>query len=133
MHRPFAIAVVLLMLACGAPKTITAPTARPTEEIVPTTTPQPTATPAPTKEVLSVVTHAAMGDDWPLIVEEGTIICDGASILLRTNRGLFAVNGTARGQRKWHDIREITKPDPHNAGLLMDVQPIVDRGLIVCR
>ena len=128
MHRPFAIAVILLVLACGAPKTLTAPTAaRPTEA------PVPAATPQPTKEAPNVVTHAALGDAWPLIVEEGTIICDGASILLRTNRGLFAVNGTARGRKKWHDIREITKPDPHNAGLLMDVQPIIDRGLRVCR
>lgn len=127
MHRPFAIAVILLILACGAPRTITAPTPRPTKVTMPTATLQPT------KEVLSVVTHAAMGDAWPLTVEEGTIICQGASILLRTNRGLFAVNGTARGQHKWHDIREITKPDPKNAGLLMDVQPIIDRGLRVCR
>ena len=128
MHKPFTIAVVLLVLACGAPKTITAPTA-----VRPTEVPVPTATPQPTREALNVVTHAALGDAWPLTVEEGTIICDGASILLRTNRGLFAVNGTARGRKKWHDIREITKPDPANPALLMDVQPIVDRGLKVCR
>lgn len=119
------VGLLVLVLACGAPRAVVAPT----EKAVPTA--MPTATPQPTKEVLSVVTHAAMGDAWPLIVEDGTIICDGASILLRTNRGLFAVNGAARGQHRWKDIKDITIIQQN--GLLMSVQPIVDRGLIVCR
>ena len=124
------VGLFVLILACGAPRAVV----EPTERVVATAMPKPTAQPKPTKAPpLSVVTHVAFGDAWPLIVEDGTIICDGASILLRTNHGLFAVNGTARGQNRWHDIREITKPDPNNAGLLMNVQPIVDRGLIVCR
>ena len=124
------VGLFVLILACGAPRAVVAPT----ERVVSTAIPKPTATPAPTKKPpLSVVSQAEYGDAWPLIVEDGTIICDGASILLRTNRGLFAVNGTARGRGKWHDIRDITKPDPNNAGLLMSVQPIIDRGLIVCR
>lgn len=122
--RITAIAMAVLALACGTPRAAIRATAMP----------EPTAAPAPTTAPpLSVVTHAEMGDAWPLIVEDGTIICSGASILLRTNRGLFAVNGTARGQHKWKDIRDITKPDPNIAGLLMDVQPIIDRGLLVCR
>ncbi len=124
MYRLFALALILLVIACGAPRTVTTR---------PTRAPKATAMPKPTTQQLSYVSHAEMGDDWPLIVEDGTIICSGASILLRTNHGLFAVNGTARGQHKWKDIRDITKPDPNIAGLLMNVQPIIDRGLLVCR
>lgn len=125
MHRLFILALILLVLACGAPRTVTTPTR-------PTRTPKATAMPEPTKQQLSYVSHAEFGDAWPLEVEDGTIFCDGASILLRTNRGLYAVNGTARGQHRWKDIKDITRPDPHTAGLLMDVQPIVDRGLKYC-
>lgn len=127
MHRLFAAAIILLVLACGAPETITAPTAAPKA-----TRTAPTAMPEPTKASLRDVSHAALGDAWPLVVEDGTIICSGAAILLRTNRGLFAVNGTARGQRRWKDIKDITKPDP-KTGLLMSVQPIIDTGLKVCQ
>ena len=125
MHRLFAIALILLVLACGAPRAATTPTR-------PTRTPKATAVIEPTKVSLRYVSHAEFGDAWPLTVEDGTIFCDGASILLRTNHGLFAVNGTARGQHRWKDIKDITKPDPHTAGLLMNVQPIVDRGLKNC-
>lgn len=84
--------------------------------------PEPTATPAPGK----YISRDQLGDAWPLLVEDGTIICSGTAILLRTNRGLVAVNGTARGQKRWKDIFDITR-----AG--MSVQPIIDRGLKVCK
>jgi Protein of unknown function (DUF2511) len=123
--RVWAIALALFVLACGAPQAVPRATVtRPAKA--------PIATAAPTAVSHKYLTHAAMGDAWPLSVEEGTIICSGASILLRTNRGLFAVNGTARAQRRWKDIRDITKTDP-KTGLLMSVQPIVDNGLEVCK
>jgi uncharacterized protein DUF2511 len=127
------LALVVLVFACGAPRTVVTP--QPTKEAAIVATPQPTIepTPAPTAAPKGYVSHAEMGDAWPLTVEDGTIICSGTAILLRTNRGLFAVNGAARAQRKWKDIRDITKPDPQVSGLIMSVQPIIDRGLSVCR
>lgn len=122
LYRPFAIVLILLVLACGTPRAV----------LTPTTIPKATTMPEPTKQQLSYVSRTEFGDTWPLTVEDGTIICDGASILLRTNHGLFAVNGTARGQHRWKDIRDITNADPHTPGLLMNVQPIVDRGLKSC-
>jgi hypothetical protein len=89
--------------------------------------------PAPTAVPRGYVSHQLLGDAWPLTVEDGTIICNGTAILLRTNQGLYAVNGIARGQGKWKDIRSITKPDPKVDGLIMNVQPIIDRGLELCQ
>jgi hypothetical protein len=117
--------LVLLVLACGTPRPTVSPTPRPSA------VPVPTVPPAPTAVSHSYLIHAAMGDAWPLVVEKGTIICSGASILLRTDRGLFAVNGTARAQNKWKDIRDITKPDP-KTGSPMSVQVIIDNGLQAC-
>ena len=140
------IALFLFVLACGTPRPVVTPTKEPpTTMPKPTATPKPTkvprstkvpvpaATPEPTQAPANYISHAELGDAWPLDVEDGTIICQGTSILLRTNRGLFAVNGAARGQNKWKDIRTITRPDPNNPGLIMNVQPIIDRGLIVCK
>lgn len=128
------IFLLLLVLACGSPSAVrpTIPP-EPTPPPEPTDIPQPTSTPTPTAAPRGYVSHAMLGDAWPLTVEDGTIICSGAAILLRTNRGLFAVNGTARGQHKWKDIRDITRPDPNTSGLIMSVQPIIDRGLDYCK
>lgn len=95
--------------------------------------PDPAATtPRPDPQVNRLTIDAS----WPLTVDEGTIICgDGGAFLLRTNQGLYALNGTARGraeQEGWKDIREITKPDPSGPGLILSVQPLVDRALDVC-
>ena len=142
--RMAAVALALFVLACGTPRAAVVP--QPTEDqapmatIVPTAAPtagpEPTVTaaPEPTEALGKDISHVELGDAWPLTVEKGYILCMGSGkIVLQTDRGLFAVNGTARGANKWKDIRDITKPDPKIKGLLMNVQPIIDRGLAVCR
>jgi hypothetical protein len=100
-----------------------------------TRTPAP-ATPAATPRPAPLVSRATIDATWPLTVDEGTIICNGDAFLLRTNQGLYALNGTARGRMDtegWKDIREITKSDPNNPSLILSVQPLVDRALDYCR
>lgn len=96
----------------------------------------PSPSPAPTSIPRGYVSKALMGDKWPLSIDEGTIVCDRTAILLRVPDGhLYAVNGTARSQVPkfgWIDVREITLPDPNIAGLIMNVQPIIDQGLTLC-
>lgn len=93
--------------------------------------------PAPTGVPRGYVSKALMGATWPLSIDEGTIVCDRTAILLRAPDGhLYAVNGTARSQVPkfgWIDVRAITLPDPNIAGLIMNVQPIIDQGLVLCR
>lgn len=102
-----------------------------------TNTPAPTATFVATAIPRGYVSQTLMGDAWPLKIGHGIVVCDGRAILLRAPDGqLYAVNGLARGQIPhlgWKDIREITLPDPHIAGLIMNVQPIVDVGLTLCK
>lgn len=106
---------------------------QPTAAAIVETDPSP---PAPTSIPRGYVSRALLGDAWPLSIDEGTIVCDRTAILLRAPDGrLYAVNGTARGQIPklgWIDVREITLPDPNIAGLIMNVQPIIDQGLGLC-
>lgn len=128
--------ILALLLACGsgsAAPTVTRPTAASAAPIAdaPTRPPDPTAIPR------GYVSKALMGVKWPLSIDEGVIVCDRTAILLRAPDGhLYAVNGIARGQvghLGWLDIRDITLPDPKIAGLIMNVQPLVDVGLTLCR
>lgn len=150
---------LVLLMGCGTLRTVTAPTQPPTATTaatsIPTATPEPIAVPAtntieptiavPTNTPAPIftpvprgyVSKALMGEKWPLSIDEGTIVCDRTAILLRAPDGhLYAVNGIARaqvGHFGWLDIRDITLPDPNIAGLIMNVQPLVDVGLTLCR
>lgn len=100
------------------------------------TRPSVPATPAATPRPAPMVNRTTINATWPLTVDEGTIICNGDAFLLRTNQGLYALNGIARGRmgtEGWKDIKEITKPDPSSPGLILSVQPLIDRALDYCR
>lgn len=83
------------------------------------------------------VDRANLGADWPLTVDSGTLECtNDRSVILHAFGGIYAVNGTARGQmeqRGWKDIRQITAPHPTIKDALANVLPLVDRGLALCR
>lgn len=98
----------------------------------------PTSAPAarqPTAVPRGYMSRAFLGDDWPLTVDEGTIVCDRNAILFRdsTDR-LYAVNGAAISQaasKGWRDIHEIDI-DTGN-GTIKSLQPLLDVGLALCR
>lgn len=132
-------ALIAAVLICAAVFTIPRSGPRrtqPTTGAIVENDPTPPPSPAPTSVPRGYVSRALMGDAWPLSIDEGTIVCDRTAILLRAPDGrLYAVNGTARGQVPklgWIDVREITLPDPNIAGLIMNVQPIIDQGLSLC-
>lgn len=133
--------VIAAVLICVAVFTIPRSTSRRAQStaaaIVETDPTPPPPSPAPTGIPRGYVSKALMGATWPLSIDEGTIVCDRTAILLRAPDGhLYAVNGTARSQVPkfgWIDVRAITLPDPNTAGLFMNVQPIIDQGLGLCR
>lgn len=130
--------VVVAIISAGRSTTTTTPP-RPTfTEVDSTKAPivdAPTIAPEPTAAPRGYLSEAMLGEKWPLTVSEGTIACSGTAILFQTSQGLYAVNGTARGQREangWKDIFDIAKPDPSIAGATFSLQPLLDVGLKLC-
>lgn len=75
--------------------------------------------------------------DWPLTVGAVTLRChEGYSITAQPDGGpLYAVNGTARGQRErrgWRDVREIWRDNPAIPGTKIPITPVLDAGLRLC-
>lgn len=125
MTKPLLI-LCLLLVSCGTPRA-----AQPTRPPAPTRTPaprQPTAVPR------GYIGQDTIGDDWPLTIPSGTIVCDRNAILLRApDDHLYAVNGTAISQAQakgWRDIHELSI-DTGN-GTIKSLQPLLDLGLKLC-
>jgi len=71
--------------------------------------------------------------EWPLTVSEGVVRCEGSAVIFRTPDGEnYGVNGTAlsRGLPK---IDPIWKKDPAVPGARINISPVLDRGLRLCR
>ena len=107
------------------------PTATPEPTVRPTPTPIPSATPEP-----GFVSRTMLGDDWPLTVESGVLVCStamgGEAVLFRATGGpLYTVNGTA--QTYYPDLPSI---DPiWAAGTYApkkNIKPLIDLGLALC-
>ena len=88
------------------------------------------------------VSQKEYGDKWPLTVSAGTLRCIGPaqSIVIDVpGKGTYAINGTAKTIRKrnpstgWKLIDDIWRPDPSNKGLKVNIGPLIDRGLALCR
>lgn len=97
---------------------------------VPSATPIPTPTPEP-----GYVSHAMLGDAWPLTVEDGVLSCTTASggeaVFFGSGGVIYTVNGWA--QTYYPDLPEI---DPiWAAGQYapkMDISPLIELGLDLC-
>ncbi len=90
------------------------------------------------------VSASTYGDDWPFSADEGVIRCEiissGSAVLLETEQGTFALNGTALGQveqtdsRGWLDTREFQARDENGFFLngVTTVQELIKLGLENC-
>ena len=77
--------------------------------------------------------------EWPLTVSEGVVRCEGSdgsgSVIFRAPDGTdYAVNGTAQTVKQdLPEIEAIWKKDPDVPGTRINIGPVIDRGLELCK
>jgi hypothetical protein len=83
------------------------------------------------------ITKQEFGTKWPLTVDEGVLACKGrggvGEVVFTTNGKTYAVNGIAKGTKKYIPIDEIWANNPSVSGLKKDIGPIIERGLKLCQ
>lgn len=77
-------------------------------------------------------TYQALGLEWPLTVEAGTLNCSGGAVTFETDGTRYAVNGTARATGDYPDIAPIWAPTPGGLGLKKNIGDLIDQGLRLC-
>jgi hypothetical protein len=82
------------------------------------------------------------GDDWPLTVPYAVVHCKDITVggnqlnvvtLDAPDGTRYAVNGTAQDQTTYPGIDPIWAPDPSVDGLKINISPVIDAGLDLCR
>lgn len=145
MHRPILAATAALLLAgCG-------PGATPTPTVVPTTAAAAatnralaaTKVPAPTEIRETAVprgyiARGMLSAEWPFTVDAGTLECetlagDAQSVTFVVGDKTYAVNGIAKGTGQYLPLEEIWADDPSIPGTKVNIGPIIDHGLALCR
>lgn len=77
--------------------------------------------------------------EWPLTVSKGVVRCEGSdgsgSVIFRAPDGTdYAVNGTAKAVKQdLPEIAAIWKKDPDVPGTRINIGPVIDRGLELCK
>lgn len=79
------------------------------------------------------INRSDLGDAWPLTIEGGTLRCetDGPRqlVTLDTGDGIeYGINGSAR-QFGFPDVKAVLRPGK----VLADLQPLIQKGLPLCR
>lgn len=83
--------------------------------------------------ISSETVEGGMGQEWPLTVDHGELACTGAgAVTFKTGATTYAVNGTARGQKKWPDIDPIWADRNDGTDLKVNIGPLIDLGLAMC-
>jgi hypothetical protein len=75
------------------------------------------------------------GDDWPLTVSEGRLLCEPADavVFVAPNGTRYAVNSMATTHRRGIDIDPIWRDNPSpTRGPKVNIGPLIDRGLELC-
>lgn len=74
---------------------------------------------------------------WPFTVDTATLMCSsgasGQRVTVTANREMYALNGTAKSQTDLPDFDAIWRDDPDTPGMKVDIDPMVARGLMLCR
>lgn len=129
-----------LVSACGsapAPTSqddVVAPEA--TAATMATDAPADTAAPEDTAAPAGTISRESMGDKWPLTVDSGVVACDGTStygaVTFTANGVTYGVNGAAL-QQGLPKIDPIWSDDPSIPGTKINIGPIIDAGLALCK
>lgn len=74
---------------------------------------------------------------WPFTVDTATLMCsagaDGQRVTVTANREMYALNGTAKSQTDLPDFDAIWRDNPNTPGVKVDIGPMLDRGLALCK
>lgn len=80
------------------------------------------------------VTAAMFGDDWPLTISEGELDCPrGNEVVIRSGGRVYALNGKARSNPEYEDLRSVWRDNPSLPGTKVPPSALIDRGLRLCR
>ena len=83
------------------------------------------------------VSREEFGAKWPLTVDRGVLSCNGSNgtgqVFFTAGGKIYAVNGLARGTKKYPPVDEIWADNPAGPGPKKDIGPIIERGLKLCR
>jgi hypothetical protein len=89
-----------------------------------------------------LLVSTTFGDKWPLKVPYVVARCQGITVAGRALKvatvdapdgKTYAANGTAKDHGKYADIDPIWAPNPDVAGLKIDMSPITDAALALCK
>ena len=129
----------------AAPSTTSPPETTTTTTAPPVTTetspPAPAPQSPPRNGPAGYVSEETRSDrPWPFTVSEGTLLCapygvggNQQSVTFVANRRMYAANGTAKGTDQFEDIDAIWKDNPDIPGTKVNIGPILDKGLSLCR
>lgn len=74
---------------------------------------------------------------WPFTVDTATLMCSegagGQRVTVSANREMYALNGTAKSQTDLPHFDVIWRDDPNTPGVKVDIGPMLDRGLALCK
>ncbi len=83
------------------------------------------------------ITNQEFGSAWAFTVDEGILSCRGSKgigeVLFTANGKTYAVNGTAKGSKKYLSIDDIWVADPSISGAKKNISPFIERGLKLCQ
>ena len=75
------------------------------------------------------ISRIEFGDSWPFQFREGRLRCEGSGAIVLSAAGKdYAVNGMA--STRYGSIQPVRKQE---AGAIVDVGPIISRGLTLCK
>lgn len=91
----------------------------------------------------SQIRAADYGEDWPLAVDHGLVVCESwpapferlAVFFVDPDGTVYAVNGTALGtaeEHGWAEIEAIWLPNPAIEGSKIAITPVIQAGLDIC-
>lgn len=107
----------------------------------------PNPTQPPPSHPQGYVSREILGDEWPLTVDDGVLGCElvqvsdasYASVTFTSGGITYAVNGVARASGTYAEIDPIwavspySLPDDPLGPLRIDIGPLIDRGIALCR
>lgn len=110
-------------------------------EVASSTTPTPVEVPERVAGEPGLVTRDQLGDKWPLTIDYGVVRCENIVVAGRTlqiasiedpSGREYAMNGTARSHTSLGDVEQIWRENPDVEGLKINIQPVIDRALVLC-
>ena len=85
------------------------------------------------------MSQADYGDKWPLMLDVGTLRCEGpGAVSIMSGEGIiYSVNDTAKRWSRtnnlaWEDIDALWASDPSAEGRKMKLEPLIADGLALC-